>query len=75
MMESESSKDVVRGLKLLGFQDAEVIMTEGSKALEAAAEELGSSHVFCRKHFSTTLNSAASGLKGMKKNKIYKQLG
>eukprot|EP00924_Labyrinthula_sp_SR-Ha-C_P003613 snap_masked-scaffold_3-processed-gene-0.14-mRNA-1 protein AED:1.00 eAED:1.00 QI:0/0/0/0/1/1/2/0/286 len=44
MMESEASKDDVKGLKLLGLQDAKVIMTEGSKALEAAAEELGSSH-------------------------------
>eukprot|EP00924_Labyrinthula_sp_SR-Ha-C_P014564 augustus_masked-scaffold_34-processed-gene-1.10-mRNA-1 protein AED:1.00 eAED:1.00 QI:0/0/0/0/1/1/2/0/588 len=41
MMESESSKDVVKGLKLLALQDAKVIMTGGSKALEAAVEELG----------------------------------
>eukprot|EP00924_Labyrinthula_sp_SR-Ha-C_P003551 augustus_masked-scaffold_53-processed-gene-0.5-mRNA-1 protein AED:1.00 eAED:1.00 QI:0/0/0/0/1/1/2/0/258 len=41
MMESESSKDVVKGLKLLGLQDALIIMTDGSKALEAAVEELG----------------------------------
>eukprot|EP00924_Labyrinthula_sp_SR-Ha-C_P013241 augustus_masked-scaffold_45-processed-gene-0.1-mRNA-1 protein AED:1.00 eAED:1.00 QI:0/0/0/0/1/1/2/0/311 len=44
MMESEASKDVVKGLKLLGLQDAKVIMTDGSKALEAAVEELGASH-------------------------------
>eukprot|EP00924_Labyrinthula_sp_SR-Ha-C_P009126 augustus_masked-scaffold_2-processed-gene-13.54-mRNA-1 protein AED:1.00 eAED:1.00 QI:0/0/0/0/1/1/2/0/230 len=44
MMESEASKDVVKGLKLLGLQDAKVIMTDGSKALEAAVEELGVSH-------------------------------
>eukprot|EP00924_Labyrinthula_sp_SR-Ha-C_P016190 augustus_masked-scaffold_4-processed-gene-21.10-mRNA-1 protein AED:1.00 eAED:1.00 QI:0/0/0/0/1/1/2/0/345 len=41
MMESESSKVVVRRLKLLGLQDAEVIMTDGTKAREAAVEELG----------------------------------
>eukprot|EP00924_Labyrinthula_sp_SR-Ha-C_P002614 augustus_masked-scaffold_13-processed-gene-1.4-mRNA-1 protein AED:1.00 eAED:1.00 QI:0/0/0/0/1/1/2/0/468 len=41
MMESESSKDVVKGLNLLGLQDAEVIMTDGSKAMEATVEELG----------------------------------
>eukprot|EP00924_Labyrinthula_sp_SR-Ha-C_P011242 augustus_masked-scaffold_48-processed-gene-1.17-mRNA-1 protein AED:1.00 eAED:1.00 QI:0/0/0/0/1/1/5/0/978 len=41
MMESESSKDIVRGLKLLGLLHAIVIMTDGSKALEAAVEELG----------------------------------
>eukprot|EP00924_Labyrinthula_sp_SR-Ha-C_P015963 augustus_masked-scaffold_4-processed-gene-14.50-mRNA-1 protein AED:1.00 eAED:1.00 QI:0/0/0/0/1/1/4/0/532 len=75
MMESESSKDVVKGLKLLGLQDAEVIMTHGSKALEAAMEELGSSHVLCRKHFLATLNSATSDLKGMKKIKFTSSLG
>eukprot|EP00924_Labyrinthula_sp_SR-Ha-C_P004233 snap_masked-scaffold_3-processed-gene-17.36-mRNA-1 protein AED:1.00 eAED:1.00 QI:0/-1/0/0/-1/1/1/0/67 len=67
MMETESSKDVVKGLKLLGLQDAEAVMTDGSKALEAAVEELGASHVLCRKHFFATLNSAAYGLKGIKK--------
>eukprot|EP00924_Labyrinthula_sp_SR-Ha-C_P002921 augustus_masked-scaffold_13-processed-gene-10.18-mRNA-1 protein AED:1.00 eAED:1.00 QI:0/0/0/0/1/1/2/0/530 len=75
MMESEASKDVVKGLKLLGLQDAKVIMTDGSRALEAAVEELGSSHVLCRKHFLATLNSAASGLKGMKKIKFTNSLG
>eukprot|EP00924_Labyrinthula_sp_SR-Ha-C_P000815 augustus_masked-scaffold_7-processed-gene-4.59-mRNA-1 protein AED:1.00 eAED:1.00 QI:0/0/0/0/1/1/3/0/606 len=75
MMETESSKDVVKGLKLLGLQDAEAVMTDGSKALEAAVEELGSSHVLCRKHFLATLNSAASGLKGMKKIKFTNSLG
>eukprot|EP00924_Labyrinthula_sp_SR-Ha-C_P002790 snap_masked-scaffold_13-processed-gene-6.19-mRNA-1 protein AED:1.00 eAED:1.00 QI:0/-1/0/0/-1/1/1/0/80 len=40
MMESESSKHVVRGLNLLDLQDAGVVMTEGSKGLEAAVEEL-----------------------------------
>eukprot|EP00924_Labyrinthula_sp_SR-Ha-C_P004782 snap_masked-scaffold_1-processed-gene-11.28-mRNA-1 protein AED:1.00 eAED:1.00 QI:0/0/0/0/1/1/2/0/340 len=75
MTESELSKDVFRGLKLLGLQDAEVIMADGSKALEAAVEALGSSHVLCRKHFLATLNSAASGLKGMKKIKFTCSLG
>eukprot|EP00924_Labyrinthula_sp_SR-Ha-C_P004989 augustus_masked-scaffold_1-processed-gene-17.54-mRNA-1 protein AED:1.00 eAED:1.00 QI:0/0/0/0/1/1/4/0/573 len=75
MLESESSKDVVKGLKLLGLQDAIVIMTDGSKALEAAVEEVGASHVLCRKHFLSTLNSATSGLKGMKKIKFTSSLG
>eukprot|EP00924_Labyrinthula_sp_SR-Ha-C_P000591 snap_masked-scaffold_27-processed-gene-3.22-mRNA-1 protein AED:1.00 eAED:1.00 QI:0/0/0/0/1/1/2/0/483 len=75
MMESESSKDVVKGLKLLGLQDAKVIMTDGSKALETAVDELGACHVLCRKHFLSTLNSAASGLKGMKKIKFTSSLG
>eukprot|EP00924_Labyrinthula_sp_SR-Ha-C_P010064 augustus_masked-scaffold_40-processed-gene-0.17-mRNA-1 protein AED:1.00 eAED:1.00 QI:0/0/0/0/1/1/5/0/585 len=75
MMESEASKDVVKGLKLLGLQDAMVIMTDGSRALEAAVEELGASHVLCRKHFFATLNSAASGLKGIKKMKFTSSLG
>eukprot|EP00924_Labyrinthula_sp_SR-Ha-C_P003492 augustus_masked-scaffold_15-processed-gene-10.68-mRNA-1 protein AED:1.00 eAED:1.00 QI:0/0/0/0/1/1/2/0/220 len=66
-MESELSKDVVRGLKLLGLQDAEVIMTDGSKALETAVEELGASHVLCRKHFFAILNSAAPSLRLVKK--------
>eukprot|EP00924_Labyrinthula_sp_SR-Ha-C_P003477 augustus_masked-scaffold_15-processed-gene-10.57-mRNA-1 protein AED:1.00 eAED:1.00 QI:0/0/0/0/1/1/2/0/368 len=66
-MESEFSKDVVRGLKLLGPQDAQVIMTDGSKALEAAVEELGASHVLCRKHFFAILNSAAPSLRLVKK--------
>eukprot|EP00924_Labyrinthula_sp_SR-Ha-C_P003476 augustus_masked-scaffold_15-processed-gene-10.59-mRNA-1 protein AED:1.00 eAED:1.00 QI:0/0/0/0/1/1/2/0/390 len=67
MMESEFSKDVVRGLKLLGLQDAEVIMTDSSKALETAVEELGASHVLCRKHFFAILNSAAPSLRLVKK--------
>eukprot|EP00924_Labyrinthula_sp_SR-Ha-C_P013009 maker-scaffold_12-snap-gene-6.41-mRNA-1 protein AED:0.42 eAED:0.44 QI:0/0/0/1/0/0/2/0/344 len=75
MMESEASKDVVKGLTLLGLQDAKVIMTDGSKALEAAVEEVGASHVLCRKHFLATLNSATSGLKGMKKRKFTSSLG
>eukprot|EP00924_Labyrinthula_sp_SR-Ha-C_P003499 snap_masked-scaffold_15-processed-gene-10.51-mRNA-1 protein AED:1.00 eAED:1.00 QI:0/-1/0/0/-1/1/1/0/63 len=50
-------------------------MTDGSKALEAAVEKVGAPHVLCRKHFLANLNSSTSGLKGMKKNKIYKQLG
>eukprot|EP00924_Labyrinthula_sp_SR-Ha-C_P004946 augustus_masked-scaffold_1-processed-gene-16.14-mRNA-1 protein AED:1.00 eAED:1.00 QI:0/0/0/0/1/1/4/0/604 len=75
MMESESSKDVVKGLKLLGLQDAKVIMTDGSKALEAAVDEVGAPHVLCRKHFLSTLNSATSGLKGMKKIKFTSSLG
>eukprot|EP00924_Labyrinthula_sp_SR-Ha-C_P015188 augustus_masked-scaffold_9-processed-gene-10.59-mRNA-1 protein AED:1.00 eAED:1.00 QI:0/0/0/0/1/1/2/0/390 len=75
MMESESSKDVVKGLKLVGLQDALIIMTDGSKALEAAVEELGASHVLCRKHFLATFNSATSGLKGMKKIKFTSSLG
>eukprot|EP00924_Labyrinthula_sp_SR-Ha-C_P007818 augustus_masked-scaffold_28-processed-gene-3.95-mRNA-1 protein AED:1.00 eAED:1.00 QI:0/0/0/0/1/1/2/0/138 len=33
MMESEASKDVVKGLKLLGLQDAKVIMTDGNEVL------------------------------------------
>eukprot|EP00924_Labyrinthula_sp_SR-Ha-C_P014096 augustus_masked-scaffold_56-processed-gene-1.86-mRNA-1 protein AED:1.00 eAED:1.00 QI:0/0/0/0/1/1/2/0/357 len=75
MMESDASKNVVKGLKLLGFQDAEVIMTDGSKALEAAVEELGESHVLCRKHYLATLNSETSGLKGTKKIKFTSNLG
>eukprot|EP00924_Labyrinthula_sp_SR-Ha-C_P012157 augustus_masked-scaffold_26-processed-gene-4.26-mRNA-1 protein AED:1.00 eAED:1.00 QI:0/0/0/0/1/1/2/0/342 len=74
MMESEASKDVVKGLNLLGLQDAKVIMTDGSKALEGAVEELGY-HVFRRKHYLSTLNSATSGLKGMKKIKFTSSLG
>eukprot|EP00924_Labyrinthula_sp_SR-Ha-C_P010842 augustus_masked-scaffold_35-processed-gene-2.84-mRNA-1 protein AED:1.00 eAED:1.00 QI:0/0/0/0/1/1/5/0/512 len=70
MMESESSKDVVKGLKLLGLQDAKVIMTDGSKALEAAVEKVGAPHVLCRKHFPATMNSSTSGLKGMKKENL-----
>eukprot|EP00924_Labyrinthula_sp_SR-Ha-C_P010542 snap_masked-scaffold_70-processed-gene-0.78-mRNA-1 protein AED:1.00 eAED:1.00 QI:0/-1/0/0/-1/1/1/0/99 len=73
MMENWSSKDVVKGLKLLGLQDAKVNMINVSRTLEAAVEELGASHVLCRKHFLSTLNSAISDLKGIKK--IYKQLG
>eukprot|EP00924_Labyrinthula_sp_SR-Ha-C_P001169 augustus_masked-scaffold_7-processed-gene-15.55-mRNA-1 protein AED:1.00 eAED:1.00 QI:0/0/0/0/1/1/2/0/390 len=75
MMESESSKDVVKGLKLVGLQDALIIMTDGSKALEAAVEEVGASHILCRKHFLATMNSATSGLKGMKKIKFTSSLG
>eukprot|EP00924_Labyrinthula_sp_SR-Ha-C_P016225 snap_masked-scaffold_52-processed-gene-0.7-mRNA-1 protein AED:1.00 eAED:1.00 QI:0/-1/0/0/-1/1/1/0/247 len=74
MMESEASKDVVKELKLLDLQDAMVIMTDGSRALEAAVEELGASHVLCRKNFLSTLNSATSGLKRMKKTKITSSL-
>eukprot|EP00924_Labyrinthula_sp_SR-Ha-C_P010409 snap_masked-scaffold_23-processed-gene-5.15-mRNA-1 protein AED:1.00 eAED:1.00 QI:0/-1/0/0/-1/1/1/0/66 len=66
-MESEASKDVVKGLKFLGFQDAMVIMTDGSRALEAAVEELGASHILCRKQYLATLNLETSGLKGTKK--------
>eukprot|EP00924_Labyrinthula_sp_SR-Ha-C_P007866 snap_masked-scaffold_28-processed-gene-4.27-mRNA-1 protein AED:1.00 eAED:1.00 QI:0/-1/0/0/-1/1/1/0/94 len=73
-MESEASKDVVKGLKLLGLQDAMIIMTDGSKALEAAVEELGAPHVLCRKHYLSSLNSATSGLKGMKKIKFTSSL-
>eukprot|EP00924_Labyrinthula_sp_SR-Ha-C_P009101 augustus_masked-scaffold_2-processed-gene-12.17-mRNA-1 protein AED:1.00 eAED:1.00 QI:0/0/0/0/1/1/3/0/590 len=74
MMESEASKDVVKGLKLLGLQDAKVIMTDGSKALEAAVEELGASQVICKTNFVATFKIAAFGLKGIK-YKIYMQLG
>eukprot|EP00924_Labyrinthula_sp_SR-Ha-C_P016323 augustus_masked-scaffold_73-processed-gene-0.53-mRNA-1 protein AED:1.00 eAED:1.00 QI:0/0/0/0/1/1/4/0/575 len=75
MMESESSKDVVKGLNLLGLQDAEVIMTDGNRALEAVVDELGACHVLCGKHFLSTLSSATSGLKGMKKIKFTSSLG
>eukprot|EP00924_Labyrinthula_sp_SR-Ha-C_P016301 augustus_masked-scaffold_106-processed-gene-0.19-mRNA-1 protein AED:1.00 eAED:1.00 QI:0/0/0/0/1/1/2/0/371 len=75
MMESESIKDVVKGLKLLGLQDAKVIMTDGSKALEAAVEKVGAPHVLCRKHFLANLNSSTSGLKGMRKIKFTSSLG
>eukprot|EP00924_Labyrinthula_sp_SR-Ha-C_P001598 augustus_masked-scaffold_18-processed-gene-2.13-mRNA-1 protein AED:1.00 eAED:1.00 QI:0/0/0/0/1/1/3/0/488 len=74
MMESEPSKDVVKGLKLLGLQDVVVIMTDGSKTLEEAVEEVGASHVLCRKHILANLNSSTSGLKGMKKIKFTSSL-
>eukprot|EP00924_Labyrinthula_sp_SR-Ha-C_P011506 snap_masked-scaffold_46-processed-gene-1.59-mRNA-1 protein AED:1.00 eAED:1.00 QI:0/0/0/0/1/1/2/0/165 len=74
-MESEASKDVVKGLKLLGLKDVKVAMTHGSKFLETAVEELGASHVLYRKHYLATLNSATSGLKEMKKIKFTSSLG
>eukprot|EP00924_Labyrinthula_sp_SR-Ha-C_P002592 augustus_masked-scaffold_13-processed-gene-0.11-mRNA-1 protein AED:1.00 eAED:1.00 QI:0/0/0/0/1/1/2/0/377 len=75
MMESEASKEVVKGLKLLGLQDEKVIMTDGNRALEAVVDELGACHVLCGKHFLSTLSSATSGLKGMKKIKFTSSLG
>eukprot|EP00924_Labyrinthula_sp_SR-Ha-C_P002930 snap_masked-scaffold_13-processed-gene-10.53-mRNA-1 protein AED:1.00 eAED:1.00 QI:0/-1/0/0/-1/1/1/0/59 len=50
-------------------------MTDESKALEAAVEKLGASHVLCGKHFFAPLNAASFGLKGVKKHKVYQELG
>eukprot|EP00924_Labyrinthula_sp_SR-Ha-C_P000719 augustus_masked-scaffold_7-processed-gene-1.60-mRNA-1 protein AED:1.00 eAED:1.00 QI:0/0/0/0/1/1/3/0/221 len=74
MMESESSTDFVKDLKVLGIDKAEVIMTDGSKALEAAIEAVGASHVLCRKHVLAALSSAVSDLEGNKKIKFTSNL-
>eukprot|EP00924_Labyrinthula_sp_SR-Ha-C_P003222 augustus_masked-scaffold_15-processed-gene-2.12-mRNA-1 protein AED:1.00 eAED:1.00 QI:0/0/0/0/1/1/2/0/121 len=65
MTESELSQDAVRGLKHLDLQGMVVIVTDGSRTLQAAVEELGSCHFLCRKYLLATLSSVASGLKDL----------
>eukprot|EP00924_Labyrinthula_sp_SR-Ha-C_P006618 snap_masked-scaffold_38-processed-gene-2.69-mRNA-1 protein AED:1.00 eAED:1.00 QI:0/0/0/0/1/1/2/0/125 len=56
-MKTESSLDIVKGLRILGLASAKVIMGDGSRSLAKAARELHSTHIQCLKHLLANLSS------------------
>eukprot|EP00924_Labyrinthula_sp_SR-Ha-C_P011782 snap_masked-scaffold_69-processed-gene-0.14-mRNA-1 protein AED:1.00 eAED:1.00 QI:0/0/0/0/1/1/2/0/657 len=64
LMQTENHEQVIRGLKDLGLEHTEVMMSDGSLALAKAAKLLGAEHVRCVKHFAASFSSGAKGLRG-----------
>eukprot|EP00924_Labyrinthula_sp_SR-Ha-C_P012408 snap_masked-scaffold_10-processed-gene-5.49-mRNA-1 protein AED:1.00 eAED:1.00 QI:0/-1/0/0/-1/1/1/0/350 len=62
-MQTENHEQVIRGLKNLGIEHTEVMMSDGSLALATAAKLLGAEHVRCVKHFAASFSSGAKGLR------------
>eukprot|EP00924_Labyrinthula_sp_SR-Ha-C_P009335 augustus_masked-scaffold_2-processed-gene-20.47-mRNA-1 protein AED:1.00 eAED:1.00 QI:0/0/0/0/1/1/2/0/263 len=64
LMQTENHEQVIRGLKDLGLEHTEVMMSDGSLALAKEAKLLGAEHVRCVKHFAASFSSGAKGLRG-----------
>eukprot|EP00924_Labyrinthula_sp_SR-Ha-C_P007922 snap_masked-scaffold_41-processed-gene-0.7-mRNA-1 protein AED:1.00 eAED:1.00 QI:0/-1/0/0/-1/1/1/0/377 len=64
LMQTEHHEQVIRGLKDLGLEHTEVMMSDDSLALAKAAKLLGAEQVRCVKHFSASSSLVAKGLRG-----------